>query len=69
MTEAKIDKILDISCKLVPNDFQTAAEYFQKRSSIINISTGSNELDKLLAGGMETGSITEIFGEFRTGKT
>jgi DNA repair protein RAD51 len=26
-------------------------------------------LDKLLGGGMETGSITEMFGEFRTGKT
>ena len=30
---------------------------------------GSKELDKLLQGGIETGSITEIFGEFRTGKT
>ncbi len=29
----------------------------------------SKELDKLLGGGIETGSITEIFGEFRTGKT
>jgi len=26
-------------------------------------------LDQLLGGGVETGSITEIFGEFRTGKT
>jgi DNA repair protein RAD51 len=26
-------------------------------------------LDKLLEGGVETGSITEVFGEFRTGKT
>ncbi len=33
------------------------------------LSTGSKELDKLLGGGIETGSITEIFGEFRTGKT
>ena len=33
------------------------------------ITTGSSELDALLKGGVETGSITEIFGEFRTGKT
>ena len=33
------------------------------------ITTGSSELDALLKGGIETGSITEIFGEFRTGKT
>ena len=33
------------------------------------MTTGSKELDKLLNGGIETGSITEIFGEFRTGKS
>jgi RecA/RadA recombinase len=30
---------------------------------------GSTELDNVLGGGIETGSLTEIFGEFRTGKT
>ena len=33
------------------------------------VTTGSKELDKLLQGGIETGSITELFGEFRTGKS
>lgn len=33
------------------------------------LSTGSRTLDELLKGGIETGSLTEIFGEFRTGKT
>jgi DNA repair protein RAD51 len=37
--------------------------------NLVYLTTGSKELDKLLAGGIETGSITEIFGEFRTGKT
>jgi RecA/RadA recombinase len=36
---------------------------------VIHLSTGSVEFDKLLGGGIETGGITEIFGEFRTGKT
>lgn len=36
---------------------------------MIKITTGSSELDSLLGGGIETMSITEIFGEFRTGKT
>jgi len=35
----------------------------------VYISTGSKTLDTLLGSGIETGSITEIFGEFRTGKT
>lgn len=33
------------------------------------ISSGAQALDALLAGGIEVGSITEVFGEFGTGKT
>ena len=47
--------------------FTTASDLHKAREGIIQISTGSAELDKMLEGGMETGSITEIFGEFRTG--
>lgn len=49
--------------------FTSASEIHQKRSEIIQIETGSRELNRLLGGGIETGSITEIFGEFRTGKS
>nr|CAD7396595.1 unnamed protein product [Timema cristinae] len=69
ISEAKADKIIVEASKLVPMGFTTATEFHQKRSEIIQLTTGSRELDRLLAGGIETGSITEIFGEFRTGKT
>lgn len=69
ISEAKADKILAEAMKLVPMGFTTATEFHQKRSEIIQITTGSKELDKLLNSGIETGSITELFGEFRTGKT
>lgn len=69
ISEAKADKILQEATKLVPMGFTTATELHQKRAEIIQLTTGSHELDKLLGGGIETGSITEIFGEFRTGKT
>lgn len=69
ISEAKADKILTEVVKLVPMGFTTATEFHQKRSEIIQITTGCKELDKLLQGGFETGSITEMFGEFRTGKT
>ncbi|TPX30879.1 hypothetical protein SmJEL517_g05650 [Synchytrium microbalum] len=70
ISEAKADKILAEASKLVPMGFTTATEFHQRRSEIITITTGSKELDKLLGGGgIETGGITEIFGEFRTGKT
>lgn len=40
-----------------------------KREKIRRITTGSKKLDALLQGGVESMSITEVFGEFRTGKT
>lgn len=50
-------------------DFKTAADALEDRKSLVTLTTGAVELDKLLEGGVETGSITEVFGEFRTGKT
>ena len=85
---------------MVPMGFTTATEVHQNRMEILQLTTGSKDLDALLqgmgggtekstigrrevceplprcllfinflTGGMETGSITEIFGEFRTGKS
>jgi DNA repair protein RAD51 len=69
ISEAKALKLLTSASKLVPMGFSTATEFLQTREEIIHLTTGSKELDRLLEGGIETGSITEIFGEFRTGKT
>jgi len=69
ISDAKADKLLAEASKLIPMGFTTATELHRQRQDIIQITTGSKELDKLLEGGFETGSITEIFGEFRTGKT
>jgi hypothetical protein len=35
----------------------------------LQITTGCKGLDTLLGGGIESASLTEIYGEFRTGKT
>ena len=69
ISEQKAEKIMMEAYKLIPMGFTTASEFHVKRSEIIQLTTGSKELDKLLQGGIETGSITELFGEFRTGKT
>jgi len=69
ISEAKADKLLAEASKIVPMGFTTAAAVHTNRNEIVHISTGSKALDKLLDGGIETGSITELFGEFRTGKT
>ena len=69
LSEAKVDKIVEACQKAVNMGFMTASSYFERRKEMVYISTGSKALDTLLQGGLETGSITEIFGEFRTGKT
>uniref|UniRef100_A0A6B2LA36 DNA repair protein RAD51 homolog n=1 Tax=Arcella intermedia TaxID=1963864 RepID=A0A6B2LA36_9EUKA len=69
ISETKAEKLINEAAKLVPMGFTTATDFHTQRSDIIQVSTGSSELDKILDGGIETGSITELFGEFRTGKT
>jgi DNA repair protein RadA len=49
--------------------FITAEELQEKRKSIGHITTGSKDLNDLLGGGVETQAITEVFGEFGTGKS
>lgn len=49
--------------------FITAEELAEKRKSIGFITTGSKDLDGLLGGGVETQAITEVFGEFGSGKS
>jgi DNA repair protein RadA len=49
--------------------FTTANEIYEKRKLEYRISTGSKNLDELLDGGIETRAITELYGEYGTGKT
>ncbi|MEM0296964.1 MAG: DNA repair and recombination protein RadA [Zestosphaera sp.] len=49
--------------------FKTALDLRIERAKIGRITTGSRSLDSLLGGGVETKSITELFGEYGTGKT
>ena len=49
--------------------FITANQIYEKRKSEYRITTGSNNFDELLGGGIETRAITELYGEFGTGKT
>ncbi|XP_067120095.1 meiotic recombination protein DMC1/LIM15 homolog [Centruroides vittatus] len=69
LSEAKVEKIKEIVSKIGPSNFLTALQVSEKRKQIYRITTGSQELDKLLGGGIESMAITEAFGEFRTGKT
>jgi DNA repair protein RAD51 len=71
ISEQKAQKVKDIikANQLVTIGFKTATNRLEDLKEQIFLATGSAALDNLLGGGIETGSLTEIFGEFRTGKT
>lgn len=49
---------------------QSAKDYeAQRQREIVHISTGCEAVDSVLGGGIESKAITEVFGEWRTGKT
>ncbi len=62
-------KIISAARDALEMGFETGAELLEKRKKIVKISTGSKAFDRLLGGGVETGCITELFGEFGSGKT
>lgn len=54
---------------LIAKDFVSATDIYKRRQDIGKISTGTNCLDTLLDGGIETQALTEVYGEFGCGKT
>ena len=62
-------KIIEEARKALEIGFETAEDIFKRRQNVGRIITSSKNLDTLLGGGVETQSITEAYGEYRTGKT
>ncbi len=54
---------------LIAKDFVNATEIYKRRQDIGKISTGTSCLDLLFDGGIETQALTEVYGEFGSGKT
>lgn len=69
MSEAKVEKIKEAAHKILGSSFLTGVELQEKRRRVNVISTGSKIVDTILGGGVMSQSMTEVYGEFRTGKT
>jgi len=63
------EKVALLALMHVDPGFVPAMEVLQRRRRMMRCTTGSKELDLILAGGVETGSITEFIGEYGSGKT
>jgi DNA repair protein RadA len=49
--------------------YERATEVLERRKRLGRITTGSPALDKIIGGGVETQGVTEVFGEFGSGKS
>ncbi len=68
--EAVAKKIIAAARKMARiGGFETGDQILERRKNISKLTTGSRALDDLLGSGLETNAITELFGEFGSGKT
>ena len=69
MTEKTAAKAIVAARNALDLGFTTATELVKKRETIQKLTTGSEEFDKLIGGGIETQGLFECFGEFGSGKS
>jgi|SRR3989338_45648 len=70
MGEAVARKAIQAARKMMSLGFQDGMEFSEKRKEVLNITTGSKNLDNLLGGkGIETKAMTEVYGAFGSGKS
>lgn len=67
--EGQSTKIINAVRQMLDIGFTTADKILEKKIAAAKIATGSKNLDKLLGGGVETQAITEVYGQFASGKT
>jgi len=67
--EKKALELINAARSSISLSFVRADELMKKRESILRLTTGSEKLDELLGGGLETQTITEFYGEYGSGKS
>ncbi len=67
--EGTAEKAIKAARDALDMGFESADTLAEKRKLIGRITTGSTELDNLIGGGIETQSITEVYGKMACGKS
>lgn len=67
--ESTAQKIINASRDELEMGFETATKVYEEKSEIGKITTGSEKIDELLGGGVETQILTEVYGGYGSGKT
>lgn len=63
------DKAIKAARDALEMGYESADKLAERRKTIGRVTTGSTEIDELIGGGIETQSITEIYGKMASGKT
>ena len=67
--EAVARKMINTARNSLDMGFESGEELLERRARVVKITTGSKAFDLILGGGVETGGITECYGEFGSGKS
>ena len=69
VSESVARKMIQAARDMLDMGFETGETILEKRRSVNKIKTSSQSFDEVMGGGFETGAITELYGEFGSGKT
>ncbi len=69
VSETTAKKVIAIARANLEMNFVSGEDIMEKRNNVIKISSGSSNIDTLFAGGIETGAITECYGQYGSGKS
>lgn len=69
VSEAVARKMVNAARDQLDMGFQTGTEMLKRRDTVNKVSTGSSNFDEMMGGGFESGTITECFGQYGSGKT
>jgi len=67
--EKKAFSIIEAARSSIGVNFVRADELLKMRQNVLRLTTGSEALDKIVDGGLETQTITEFYGEYGSGKS
>jgi DNA repair protein RadA len=67
--EKKAFSIIEAARSSIGVSFVRADELLKMRQNVLRLTTGSEALDKIVDGGLETQTITEFYGEYGSGKS
>jgi DNA repair protein RadA len=69
ISERKAMDVIRAARSTLSLTFMRADELMKIRQNVMRLTTGSKAIDEVLAGGLETQTITEFYGEYGSGKS